>query len=51
MHTLLGDMPIKFIGKNFALFFFRHQALEFIGNYTVCELPMKSTGKSFISVM
>ena len=27
--------------------FLKHQALGFIGNYTVCELPLKSIGKSF----
>ena len=45
--TLLGGMPVKSIGNYFVTFFPKHSALEFIGNYAVCELPMKSIGKCF----
>ena len=45
--TLLGGMPIKFIGNSFVTFYTKHLPLEFIGNYDVCEIPLKSIGKSF----
>ena len=45
--TLLGGMPIKFIGNSFVTFYTKHLPLEFIGNYNVCEIPLKSIGKSF----
>ena len=45
--TLLGGMPIKFIGNSFVTFYTKHLPLEFIGNYDVCETPRKSIGKSF----
>ena len=44
---LLGGMPIKFIGNSFVTFYTKHLPLEFIGNYDVCEIPLKSIGKSF----
>ena len=46
-NTLLGGMPIKFIGNSFVTFYTKHLPLEFIGNYDVCEIPLKSIGKSF----
>ena len=49
--TLLGDMPIKFIGNYFVTFVYRYQVLGFIGNYAVCELPIKSIGKCFITAI
>ena len=49
--TLLGDMPIKFIGNYFVTFVYRYQVLGFIGNYFVCELPIKSIGKCFITAI
>ena len=48
---LLGDMPIKFIGNYFVTFVYRYQVLGFIGNYAVCELPIKSIGKCFITAI
>ena len=45
--TLLGGIPIKFIGNSFVTFYTKHLPLEFIGNYDVCEIPLKSIGKSF----
>ena len=45
--SLLGGMPVKFIGNYFVTFVYRYQVLGFIGNYAVCELPLKSIGKSF----
>ena len=45
--ALLGGMPIKFIGNSFVTFYTKHLPLEFIGNYDVCEIPLKSIGKSF----
>ena len=50
-HTLLGDMPIIFIGNYFVTFVYRYQVLGFIGNYFVCELPIKSIGKCFITAI
>ena len=50
-NTLLGDMPIKFIGNYFVTFVYRYQVLGFIGNYAVCELPIKSIGKCFITAI
>ena len=47
LYTLLGGMPIKFIGNSFVMFYTKHLPLEFIGNYDVCEIPLKSIGKSF----
>ena len=38
--TLLGGMPIKFIGNSFVMFYTKHLPLEIIGNYDVCELPL-----------
>ena len=49
--TLLGDMPVKFIGNYFVTFVYRYQVLGFIGNYFVCELPIKSIGKCFITAI
>ena len=49
--TLLGDMPVKFIGNYFVTFVYRYQVLGFIGNYAVCELPIKSIGKCFITAI
>ena len=46
-YTLLGGIPIKFIGNSFVTFYTKHLPLEFIGNYDVCEIPLKSIGKSF----
>ena len=51
MHALLGDMPVKFIGNYFVTFVYRYQVLGFIGNYAVCELPVKSKGKCFITAI
>ena len=31
--TLLGDMPIEFIGNYFVMFYTKHKVLEFIGIY------------------
>ena len=45
--TLLGGMPIKFIGNSFVTFYTKHLPLEFISNYDVYEIPLKSIGKSF----
>ena len=45
--TLLGGMPIKFIGNSFVTFYTKHLPVEIIGNYDVCELPLKCIGKSF----
>ena len=45
--TLLGGMPIKFIGDSCVTIYTKHLPLEFIGNYDVCEIPLKSIGKSF----
>ena len=45
--ALLGGMPIKIIGNSFVTFYTKHLPLEFIGNYNVCEIPLKSIGKSF----
>ena len=47
VHPLLGGMPIKIIGNSFVMFYTKHLPLWFIGNYDVCELPLKSIGKSF----
>ena len=49
--ALLGDMPVKFIGNYFVTFVQRYQVLGFIGNYAVCELPIKSIGKCFITAI
>ena len=49
--TLLGDMPVKFIDNYFVTFVYRYQVLGFIGNYAVCELPVKSKGKCFITAI
>ena len=49
--ALLGDMPVRFIGNYFVTFVYRYQVLGFIGNYTVCELPIKSIGKCFITAI
>ena len=48
---LLGEMPVKFIGNYFVTFVYRYQVLGFIGNYAVCELPIKSIGKCFITAI
>ena len=45
--ALLGGMPITFIGNSFVIIYTKHLPLEFIGNYDVCEIPLKSIGKSF----
>ena len=47
--SLLGGMPVKFIGNYFVTFVYRYQVLRFTGNYAVCELPIKSIGKCFIT--
>ena len=49
--TLLGGMSVKFIGNYFVTFVYRYQVLGFIGNYAVCELPIKSIGKCFITAI
>ena len=51
IHTLLGDMPVKFIGNYFVTFVYRYQVLGFIGNYAVCELPIKFIGKCFTTAI
>ena len=48
-NKLLGNMPVKFIGNYFVTFVYRYQVLGFIGNYAVCELPVKSKGKCFLT--
>ena len=45
--SLLGGMPIKIIGNSFVTFYTKHLLVEIIGNYDVCELPLKCIGKSF----
>ena len=45
--SLLGGMPIKFIGNSFVIFYTKDLPLECIGNCDVCEIPLKSIGKSF----
>ena len=48
---LLGDMPVKFIGNYFVTFVYRYRVLGFIGNYALCELPIKSIGKCFTTTI
>ena len=42
---------LGFIGNYFVTFVYRYQVLGFIGNYAVCELPIKSIGKCFITAI
>ena len=42
---LLGDMPIKFTGNYFVMFYTKHLALEFIGIYIQKHQALRFIGK------
>ena len=45
MPIRLGDMPIKFIGNYFVMFYTKHLALEFIGIYIQKHQALRFIGK------
>ena len=45
VNALLGDMPIKFTGNYFVMFYTKHLALEFIGIYIQKHQALRFIGK------
>ena len=43
--TLLGDMPIKFMGNYFVTFYTKHLPLQFIGIYIPKHQALRFIGK------
>ena len=43
--TLLGGIPVKFIGNYFVMFYTKHLALEFIGIYIQKHQALRFIGK------